>query len=383
MSFGNALSDVELLARLIAFDSVSANSNRPIADFLAEYLSASGCRIWRQEFDEGRKVNILASRGDGPAGAGLLLSGHMDVVPAGEPGWRSDPFTLTEREGRLFGRGTCDMKGWLALAVNRVAAATALSKPLHLLISADEEVGCVGARHFARNPPPFPLPASFLIGEPTELKGVRMHKGHTKVRVRVEGKPAHSGYPHLGINAIERAGEVLAVLTRLACDWKSRRAASSEHFPECPYPVLNLATIAGGSAVNVVPAQCEIQMGVRTLPGEGSAELIKEIAAVLAGLPQPLRDAVSHDVPSDNPPMLCPDEAPLHRLVCDLIGQAGTVGVSYASDAGWLSTMGVQCVLHGPGSIEDAHKANESIDGGQWRRGGDLLDRTIAGMCGS
>lgn len=383
------LSDRDLLARLIAFNSVSSRSNADIADFLARYLRDAGCHVERTAYERagGERVNLLVWCGDRTdAGDGLILSGHLDVVPADEPDWSSPPFELHEREGRFYGRGMADMKAWVAQAANLVAglARKPPARSLLLLLTADEEIGCVGMQHFAQTwgqAGAGVLPKQALVGEPTSLRMVRMHKGHLKARVVAHGKPAHSGYPHLGVNAIELAGHALAKLAWLAAELRGERSANSEHFPECPFPVLNVGKIAGGSAVNIVPERCEIEFGLRLLPGQENAAMMARVQAELDTLPRPIRDRLSLEVVNDNPPMLCDGTAPLCGVLADLIGSRETHGVSFASDAGWLSTLGVQCVLFGAGSIEDAHRANESIDIAEWTRGGELLRQIVARAC--
>lgn len=387
------LSDRDLLARLIAFDSVSSRSNAGIADFLSAYLGEAGCRVERMPYERAgiERVNLLAACGPelagGPqAGAGLILSGHLDVVPAEELDWSSPPFELRERDERFFGRGTADMKAWVAQAANLVAslASEKLARPVVLLLTADEEIGSVGAQYFVRHwreSGGGVLPDQAIVGEPTGLRVVRMHKGHLKARVTARGKPAHSGYPHLGINAIELAGHALEKLSWLASELRGEQAAAGEFFPECPFPVLNVGRIHGGSAVNVVPERCEIEFGLRLLPGQDNAEMVARVQAELAQLPPAIRDRLMLDVLNDNPPMQCDASAPICAALCELIESRQTVGVSFASDAGWLSTLGVQCVLFGPGSIEDAHRANESIDIAEWMRGGELLKKIVRRLC--
>ncbi|HTQ81209.1 MAG TPA: M20/M25/M40 family metallo-hydrolase, partial [Thermoanaerobaculia bacterium] len=215
---GRLLSDSELLRRLVSFDSTSCNSNLPIAEFLAEYLDRPGARLARNPSPDGGKTNLLAWLGPEPAPAGkdrpgLVLSGHMDVVPAEEAGWQSDPFQLVDGGDRWFGRGTADMKGFIALSANLFAelaeSPQALTAPLVLIFTYDEEVGTLGAKQLHDTyPVGRSLPASAIIGEPTSLRAVRLHKGHLKLRITLKGVSAHSGYPHLGVNAIEPAARV-------------------------------------------------------------------------------------------------------------------------------------------------------------------------------
>ncbi len=385
------------------FAPVSRDSNLPIADFVSEYLEAGGCTVRRHDYADGQKVNLVAwkgpldrlssadgrlrGRGISPSADadGLTLCGHLDVVPADDPGWESDPFTLTERAGRLVGRGTVDMLSFVALAMNRVvaASASALRAPLALLLTADEEIGGVGAQQLLDSPAALAvLPRDVLIGEPTQLRAVRMNKGHLKARVAVRGRSAHSGYPQLGVNAIGRAAEIVRALVAQAEAWRSVRVESSAAFAECPFPVLNVARIAGGGALNIVPDSCEIAFGVRLLPGQRSEAALNEIRAAIGGVSAAWADDARLEVINDNPPMLCPPEARINRILCDLLGQAESLGVSYASDGGPLAAVGFDCVLFGAGDMEYGHRANESIGLGEFEAGGRRLDTVIMRFCG-
>src|SRR3954453_1194938 len=277
------LSDAELLARLVGFDSTSRNSNLPIADFLCEYLDRPGIRTARNSSADGTKANVIAWLGPEPAGdrRGLVLSGHMDVVPAEEDGWRHDPFHLADEGDRWVGRGSCDMKGFLALAANLMAEADPRSwrAPLALVFTYDEEVGTLGAKRLTESfPEAAALPRSAIIGEPTSLRVARTHKGHFKLRGTLHGVSAHSGYPHPGTNAIEPAGRVITALAALRRELEAEAPPNRELFPEVPFVPLNVGTVHGGSAINVVPDRCVVEAGVRPLPGITSAELIERVS---------------------------------------------------------------------------------------------------------
>ncbi len=379
------LSDADLLSRLVAFDSTSRNSNLPIADFLCDYLDRPGIRIDRNPSPDGLKTNLIAWAGPEPRDdrAGLVLSGHMDVVPADEAGWRNDPFTLVDEGDLWVGRGACDMKGFLAVAANLAAGAAPerLRAPLALVFTYDEEVGTLGAKRLLESYEPGPsLPRATVIGEPTSLRVARAHKGHLKLRITLHGRSAHSGYPHLGVNAIEPAGRVIGALADLRRELEQEAARYSELFPEVPFVPLNVGTVHGGAAINVVPDRCVVEVGARPLPGDESSDALAErIRRAAAAAAAPLEPAF--ELLSDSPPLLLDEGAPIHRHLCELVGQSGTATVSFATDAGWLQRLGLDCAIFGPGTIEVAHKPNESLPKSELAAARDLLTRGIRHFC--
>jgi acetylornithine deacetylase len=381
------LSDAELLARLVAFDTTSRNSNLPLADFLCDYLDRQGVRIARNLSADGRKANVVAWVGPEPTGdrQGLVLSGHMDVVPAEEEEWESDPFTLTDSGDagdRWIARGACDMKGFLAIAANLAAQARPADwrAPLALVFTYDEEVGTLGAKRLTESfPEAAALPRNAVIGEPTSLRVARTHKGHFKLRVTLHGVSAHSGYPHLGTNAIEPAGRVITALAGLRRELEAEAPPNRELFPEVPFIPLNVGTVHGGSAINVVPDRCVVELGVRPLPGISSAGLIERIDAVVRTAAAPFAPEI--ELLSDSPPLLLDETAPIHRHLCALVGQSAGSSVSFATDAGWLQRLGLDCAIFGPGSIEVAHKPNEHLPKAEFAAARGLLARTIEKFC--
>ncbi len=378
------LTDRDLLARLVAFDTTSSLSNLPMADFLADYLDRPGARITRLPSENGEKANLLVAAGPERAGGdGIILSGHMDVVPARETEWRSDPFSLLEAGGTLVARGAADMKGFLALATNRLAVARAhgLTHPLVLLFTYDEEIGTLGARRFSETwHDTDALPRSVIIGEPTSLQVVRLHKGMLRLRLTFQGKAAHSGYPHLGQSAIEPAGRAIVALGELRREMERERPANGEFFPEVPFAAINVGTVVGGSAANVIPDGCELQLGIRLLPGMAADDMI---ARVRHAVGRAVGTAPhSFEYLSESPAMMLPEDAEIHRELSADMRQTRTQSVMFASDAGWLQRMGLECVLFGPGSIEVAHKPNEFLPTEELRLAGDALDRVIARRCG-
>jgi len=380
------LSDRDLLARLVAFDTTSSNSNLPLADFIVEYLERPGVRVHRDAPADQPKANLVIEIGpetDAASRKGLVLSGHMDVVPAGS-GWTTPPFELVERDGHLYARGSADMKGFLALAVNVAAAIdpAGLRHPLVLVLTYDEEVGTLGAAHLHQHwPRQHPLPRLALIGEPTELAPVRVHKGHLKARFTFHGISAHSAYPHLGCNAIEPAGRAIVALSELARGLAAERLPRSTSFRESPGPSLNVARVEGGTAINVVPDRCVLELGVRLLPGMNPTAVAERLQDVVHASVAP-GDRPDWQLLSVSHPMELAADSPWFRSLCELAGEPAEPAADYATDAGWLQMMGMDCVLFGPGSIRVAHKPDEHVPLADLVRARALLERLVDRCCG-
>lgn len=372
-----------LLAELVAINSVSSEPVVGMVDAIGNRLDRPGISLERLSTGEPGKLNLVARAGpEGAVGEGLVLSGHMDVVPPGV-GWSSDPFTLTAQGDRLVGRGTADMKGFLALAVGRMAALdpARLRAPVVLLLTCDEETGTRGARHLvstwnASNT----LPAAAIIGEPTSLGVVSAHKGHLRLRCTFTGVPAHSGLPHLGRNAIEPAGKAIVALAELREALEDERLPASDRFPEVPFVVLNIATVLGGTAFNVVPGQCVLELGIRTLPGGDSAALVERIRECIGTAVK--QSPFTLEVAGETPAMMTHGDTPVHRWLADQRQQREVRSVSFASDGGWLAQLGLDCVLWGPGSIDVAHKPDEYLPAAEFVEAGQVLDRAIAHFAG-
>lgn len=377
-----SLPRTELLRRLVAFDTTSRLSNLPMVDFLSEVLDRPGVRIYRQPDPAEDKANVVAIAGpEREDRAGLVLSGHMDVVPAGE-GWRSDPLTLAESGGTYVGRGACDMKGFLALATEQMAGVDPerLTAPLALVFTYDEEVGTLGARRFAEGwAEAGRLPRRTIVGEPTSLRPVRLHKGHLRLRLVIPGRSAHSAYPHLGVNAIEHGGRAIVALSALREELQRERPAAATSFPDVPFVTLNVGQVSGGVATNVVPDRCALEIGARLLPGGQSTDLIERIRQAVA------RVLCAHPfelcVVAESPPMSLDRDADHFRVLAAESGVADSPGVSFATDAGWLQAAGLECVVWGPGSIEVAHQPNEFIPMAELDRAAQVLDRMVRRYC--
>jgi len=377
------LSDRDLLAGLVAFDTTSSLSNLPMLDFLAGYLDRPGVRITRIPSESGDKASLLVAAGpERSDGSGLILSGHMDVVPAQEPEWRSDPLILTSVGDTLVAHGAADMKGFLALAVHRFASLdpASLEHPLLLLFTHDEETGTLGARRFSETwTDPALLPRSVVIGEPTSLRVVRSHKGMLRLRLVFEGTAAHSGYPHLGRSAIEPAGRVIVALSDLGRLMAGERPPHGEQFPEVPFAALNVGTVNGGSAANVIPDRCEIQLGIRLLPAMSVEGVMNRVRDTV--IPAAAGATFTLEYSGESPAMILNEDADIYRQMCSVVGQRESRSVMFATDAGWLQRMGLECVLFGPGNIEDAHRPNEFVSVAELGRAGEVLDRIIRRRC--
>lgn len=374
---------IETLARLVAFPTVSDRPVVEMAALLAERAEAAGLRVERFETSPG-KVNVVASAG--PAGEdGLVLSGHMDVVPTEGQDWSSDPFTLVERDGRLHGRGACDMKGFLAAATEAVARVPVarLRRELVLVWTHDEEVGCKGSAALAGQLAgrAAPLPRLAVIGEPTDFRVCRMHPGHLTLQVSCTGRPAHSSRPELGASAIRVATRALEALERLEEQLRGERAF--EGMLERPWPVMNVGTIEGGAAVNIVPDRCVIRLGVRPLPGQDVDGLVARFAEAVAGVDRAARawgGGARLDVLHLAPALLTPDGTALeHLLAPHATGPA--CAVPFATDGGNLARLGVQSLIFGPGSIDVAHRPDEYVAAADLLRATSIIEELIQRRC--
>lgn len=364
-----APTEIDLLRRLVAFNTVSARSNLEIVDYLSEILDRPGVVLERVASEHGAKATLVAMTGasfDDPAAReGLTLSGHLDTVPADEEEWSGDPFTLREEDDRLIGRGVCDMKGFVAIAVAAFvrAAERGEGPPLALVLTHDEEVGALGARRLAEEwPAERLLPRRAIIGEPTGGRLVTLHKGHLKLRVKVAGKAAHSGLPHLGENAIEKAAEVIRALGLLRGALANERAGVDARFEPTPYVTLNVGRIEGGVALNVIPNWCELDVGLRTLPGVDAEALVERVSEAARSV----ASGVAIAPLGETPPLRTADDDPFVQELRGCLGDRELGAVAFASDGGWLERMGMTPVLWGAGDMKQAHRPDEWLTRGQF-----------------
>jgi acetylornithine deacetylase len=363
---GTRFTPRDMLARLIAFDTTSRDGNIPLIEFVEEYLEGWGIKSLRVDYEPGKKTNLYATIGPDIAG-GIVLSGHTDVVPVDGQNWSSDPFTMVERDGKLFGRGTCDMKGFIATALALVPdfKAAKLKAPIHLALSCDEEVGCVGVRPLvAYMKKHLPRPKAAIIGEPTSMKVVNAHKGAHTFSTEVLGHEAHSCNTHLGVNSILVAGELLTEIGRLETEMRDRGDPSGRFNP--PYTSVHVGLIEGGTAKNIVPRRCSFKWETRLLPGSDPDEVPEKFNSFARTL-EPRMRAVAEDTGikterTNAVPGLRPEEnSPAEHLALHLAEANGTQAVSYCTEAGLFQESGIPSIICGPGSIDDAHKPDEFI----------------------
>lgn len=368
------------LARLVAFPTVSSRPVTALAAHLAERAEGAGLRVER--FEAGPdKCSVIASAGPDDGRDGLAISGHMDVVPTEGQPWTSDPFRVVERDGKLYGRGTADMKGFVAATVVALAGLdlAKLRRRLVLVWTHDEEIGCLGSAGIAEAYAGRPFPEACWIGEPTEFRIQRMHPGHVVAEVVVEGRAAHSSRPDLGLNAIEGLAEVLRVGRELTRDLATRREADLPEI-ERPWVVLNLAEVHGGTAVNVVPDRVVLRLGYRPLPGHADSAVLDELAARIAGLGLP--HPVSTRLVRATPALLTPDGTALQGALAEHAAHPDCTAATFATDGGNLARLGMAPLVFGPGSISVAHQADEYVPADELTRTVGIVGAMVRRWCG-
>lgn len=381
----------DLLATLIAFPTVSRDSNLALVDFVAGFLTSLGADVRLVPSEDGRKANLHATFGpaDRP---GVMLSGHTDVVPVDGQDWASDPFTLTEAaDGRLVGRGTADMKGFIAatLALAEKAATAPLRVPLHLAFSYDEEVGCLGVRRMLDMLAPMAVKPRFcIIGEPTSMGVAIAHKGKAALRIACRGAEVHSSLAPEGVNAIHLASDMIQGLRALQDDL-ARAGARDEDYGVA-YSTIHVGTIRGGTALNIVAGDCVIDAEIRHLPQEPLAPLLARIEAVAAEVGAAARAAhpdhpeigVEVTVTSSYPALDTAPDAEVVAFVKQLTGGNSHGKISFGTEGGlFQERLGLPTVVCGPGRIDDAHKPNESLDPAQLAACDRFLDALLEALC--
>lgn len=373
----------EMIGRLVGFDTVSERSNLALIDFVEAYLSDHGVSA-RRTYDPTRnKANLFATLGPDIEG-GVVLSGHTDVVPVTGQAWDSDPFEVTEKGGRLYGRGTADMKSFLAIALALVPEArnADLKIPIHLALSYDEEIGCFGAEGLIDDVRSnLPAPRMVVVGEPTSMKLVDAHKGCAAFVTTVTGKEAHSSQPHMAANAVFAAAELIAFLSQVA-DEKQAGPLDTRFDP--PHTTVHVGTVNGGTALNIIPKHAQFDWEYRVLPGDDGNEILARFndyaeRTVLPRLRRWTAEAAIETRSVCDVPALKPEsESPAETLVRRLTGLNHCEAVSYCAEAGMFQEAGFSTVICGPGSIDQAHRPNEFIEIDQVAACEDFIRKLIA-----
>ncbi|MFK7842593.1 MAG: acetylornithine deacetylase [Sphingorhabdus sp.] len=371
----------DIMSTLIAFDTTSRNSNLALIAWVEDYLGQHGVSSTRVVNADASKANLYATVGPNIEG-GIILSGHSDVVPIDGQNWDSDPWTVTERSGLLHGRGTCDMKGFIALALAAVPLFKKGSKPVHLAFSYDEEIGCLGAPAMIEEmAAKLPRPALAIIGEPTMMKPVTGHKGIAVHEVEVLGHEAHSSLTHLGISANMVAVELMHDLAELARDLWENADPASPFIP--PHATLTIGKMEGGTAPNILARRALFVFDLRCPPGTDPDNILAPFKTKCAALDAEMKRAfpetgVRVTQQSNAPPMTHAGSEEAEAFIRKLTGDNSPAGVvSYAAEAGQFQQAGFATVICGPGSIEQAHQPNEYVSVEQFARGADFMARLV------
>ena len=365
---GEIVDSVEMLRRLVAFDTTSRNSNLALIEYVQDYLKGHGVASKLVPSDDGKKANLFATVGPNVPG-GVVLSGHTDVVPVDGQPWDTDPWTLTLKDGKYYARGTCDMKAFYAIALAMLPQFTQakLKKPIHFALSYDEEVGCVGAHGLAAAMArEVPKPRAIIIGEPTMMTVVHAHKGAQIYITKFTGFEAHSSMTHLGVSAVHFAGEFIHYLNQVQEELEAAAPRQSEFMPAAA--TFNVGTITGGTAGNILARECEVLWGYRELPTEPIEKLGERAKAWLKDELLP-RMKAKHPAASietvlrSSTPAFSPEGNEDAKALAANWSGSNTVGsVVYGTEAGiFKKTLGVPTVVCGPGDIAQAHQPNEFL----------------------
>ncbi|TAJ27856.1 acetylornithine deacetylase [Bosea sp. (in: a-proteobacteria)] len=375
----------EMLAKLVSFNTESQRSNLDLIHFCRDYLASLGVESRLAPSPDGQKANLYATIGAQAAG-GVVLSGHTDVVPVAGQAWTSDPWTLTERDGKLYGRGTCDMKGFdaIALALVPEMLAAPLKRPIHIALSYDEEVGCRGARVLIEAMAKDGYsPSAVIVGEPSMMKVVTGHKGGLRMRTTVRGHAVHSSRIDVGVSAVMVAGELIHWHNETMARNKAQTPAINGFEP--PYSTLHVGVVEGGTAVNIAAEHCSFTHEVRCIPGERQEDYVARYKAKLAEI-EPAMKAIApeagidFEVTSDTPAMGPETDGAAEALCRRLTGDNGRHVVAYGTEGGLFQRAGWSTVVCGPGDIAQAHQPDEFLSVAQLEAGTAFIRSLIADL---
>ncbi|MCU1775052.1 acetylornithine deacetylase [Pseudomonas sp. 13B_3.2_Bac1] len=379
-------SRVALLKTLVGFDTTSRESNLQLIEFVRDYLAGFGVPCELIYNAERSKANLFATIGPAEQ-PGIVLSGHTDVVPVDGQPWTVAPFELSEHDGKLFGRGTADMKGYIACVLALVPALVAadLRMPVHIALSYDEEVGCLGVRSLLAELQQRPVkPLLCIIGEPTELKPVLGHKGKLAMRCDVHGHPCHSAYAPLGVNAIEYAAELIGELGRIGQQLKAPEHHDARFDP--PYSTVQTGVISGGKALNIVPADCRFDFEIRALPSQDPTQVAQQLQAYAEQQVLPRMRAVSEHSAirfselSAYPGLATDAQSQAAELIAAFCGSREFGTVAFGTEGGLFDAAGIPTVVCGPGSMDQGHKPDEFVSRAQLDACDAMLQRMLASI---
>ena len=380
------MNNVGLLRTLVGFDTTSRESNLQLIEFVRDYLAGFDVPCELIYNAERSKANLFATIGPAEQ-PGIVLSGHTDVVPVDGQPWTVAPFELSEHDGKLFGRGTADMKGYIACVLGLVPALVAaeLRMPVHIALSYDEEVGCLGVRSLLAELEQRPVkPLLCIIGEPTELKPVLGHKGKLAMRCDVHGHPCHSAYAPLGANAIEYAAELIGELGRIGQQLKAPEHHDERFDP--PYSTVQTGVISGGKALNIVPADCRFDFEIRTLPSQDPTQVAQQLQAYAEQQVLPRMRAVSEHSAirfselSAYPGLATDAQSQAAELITAFCGSQEFGTVAFGTEGGLFDAAGIPTVVCGPGSMDQGHKPDEFVSRAQLDACDAMLQRMLASI---
>jgi len=381
---------IELLKTLVGFDTISFNPNLELIEFIQSYLSSYDIDSTLIHDESGKKANLYATIGRTDIG-GVMLSGHTDVVPVSGQDWDTDPFSLTKSSDKLYGRGSADMKGFIALALSRVPemVSVKLTQPIHLAFSYDEEIGCVGVQRMLDLLEYQTIkPSCCIIGEPTSMEVVIGHKGKHASRVKVKGHACHSGQSPSGVNAIDFASELIIYIRKLAHEKAQDGPFDMDY--EVPYSTLHTGIIQGGSALNIVPNFCQFDFEIRHLYEENPKHLLDKIQAYAKEILEPEMHLIDtntgfkFEMLANYPGLLTDPGIDFVAYVKELLDNDSHSKVIFGTEGGlFQKRLGIPTLVCGPGNINQAHKANEFISIKQLQKGGSFLDRLIMSLSAS
>ena len=374
------MTTLDLIQRLVQFNTVSRDTNLPLIEYVATYLDAFGIESYQVTSDDGKKSNLYASIGPEEPG-GVVLSGHTDVVPVDGQDWESDPFNPEVKDLKLYGRGTCDMKGFIGTALALIPEMNSLSRPIHLALSYDEEVGCKGAprmiRELSNN---LPEPEAVIIGEPTRLLAITGHKGMVTLKTSIQGFEAHSSQTHKGVSAVMIAAKLVDTLNTMAIQLADVTSKDTGFEPH--HSTIHVGVIHGGTAINIISRHCEFQWDIRCIPSDDAQTIINEFEKFCQDEILPNMEQISNDCyitteTTASAPSFLMKESPASALMHALAIPAGDRYAPYVAEAGQFQAAGFPTVICGPGSIDQAHKPNEFIDLEQIEQGELFLRKLI------